>query len=67
MADVAERPEERRRYAVRNRIVLVMRRQPSNQAMERTADRSALTFQMTSTLSLRATRAFVRRRSSCSR
>ena len=35
--------------------------------MERTADRCALTFEMTSTSSLRATRALVRRRSSCSR
>jgi GNAT superfamily N-acetyltransferase len=34
---------------------------------ERTADRCALHFKMTSTHSLRATRAFVRRRSSCSR
>ena len=39
----------------------------SNHAMERTADRSASTFEMTSTLPLRATRALVRRRSSYSR
>jgi hypothetical protein len=39
----------------------------SNQAMERTADRSASTFEMTSTLPLRATRGLVRRRSSYSR
>ncbi len=38
-----------------------------NHAMERTADRSASTFEMTSTLPLRAKRALVRRRSSCSR
>ncbi len=38
-----------------------------NHAMERTADRCAFTFEMTSTLPLRATRALVRRRSSCSR
>ena len=35
--------------------------------MERTSDRCAFTFEMTSTLSPRATRALVRRRSSCSR
>ena len=40
---------------------------PSNQAMERTADRCASTFEMTSTRSQRATRGLVRRRSSCSR
>ena len=39
----------------------------SNHAIERTADRCAFTFEMTSTLPLRATRALVRRRSSCSR
>jgi hypothetical protein len=38
-----------------------------NHAMERTADRCASTFEMTSTLPLRATRAPVRRRSSCYR
>jgi hypothetical protein len=38
-----------------------------NHAMERTADRGTLHFDMTSTLSLRATRALVRRRSSFSR
>jgi hypothetical protein len=38
-----------------------------NQAMERTADRFASTFEMTSTLPFQATRALVRRRSSCSR
>jgi hypothetical protein len=38
-----------------------------NHAMERTADRCAFHFEMTSTHSLRATRALVRRRSSCSR
>jgi hypothetical protein len=38
-----------------------------NQAMERTADRCTLRFEMTKTLSLRATRGSVRRRSSCSR
>ena len=42
-------------------------RKRPNQAMERTADRCAFHFEMTSTLSLRATRAFVRPRSSCSR
>ena len=41
--------------------------EPSNQAMERTADRFAFTFEMTSTLPLRVTRGLVRRRSSCSR
>jgi hypothetical protein len=39
----------------------------SNHAMERTEDRCAFTFEMTSTLPLRAARALVRRRSSCSR
>ena len=39
----------------------------SNHAMERTADRCALHFEMTSTPSPRATRGLVRRRSSCSR
>ena len=39
----------------------------SNHAMERTADRCAITFEMTSTHSLRATRGLVRRRSSYSR
>src|SRR5262249_17233821 len=34
----------------------------SNHAMERTPDRCAITFEMTSTLSARATRALVRRR-----
>jgi TonB family protein len=38
-----------------------------NQAMERTADRCTFTFKMISTLPLQATRALVRRRSSCSR
>ena len=38
-----------------------------NHAMERTSDRFVSTFEMTSTLPLRATRALVRRRSSCSR
>jgi hypothetical protein len=42
-------------------------RQPSNQAMERTPDRRALTFEMTSTHLPRATCGLVRRRSSCSR
>jgi hypothetical protein len=42
-------------------------RQPSNHAMERTSDRSASTFAMTSTPSPQATRALVRRRSSYSR
>src|SRR6185437_861965 len=41
--------------------------QRPNHAMERTAERSASTFEMTSTLPLRATRAVVRHRSSCSR
>ena len=39
----------------------------SNYAMERTADRCALDFDMTSALQLRATRGLVRRRTSCSR
>ena len=38
-----------------------------NHAMERTSDRCAFTFEMTSTLSLQATRGLVRRRSSYSR
>jgi hypothetical protein len=46
---------------------LVMDRATSNHAMERTADRRTISFEMTSTLSLRATRAVVRRRSSYSR
>jgi hypothetical protein len=37
-------------------------RERSNHAMERTADRCVFTFQMTSTPSVRATRAIVRRR-----
>src|SRR5438552_2165253 len=41
--------------------------QRPNHAMERTADRCASTFEMTSTLSLRETRGLVRHRSSCSR
>src|SRR6266542_6237260 len=42
-------------------------RQPPNHAMERTADRSEFTFEMSSTLPVRATRALIRRRSSYSR
>jgi hypothetical protein len=38
-----------------------------NHAMERTPDRCASTFEMTSTFQLPATRGLVRRRSSCSR
>jgi hypothetical protein len=41
--------------------------EPSNHAMERTADRSVLHFEMTSTLQTRATRGLGARRSSCSR
>jgi hypothetical protein len=43
------------------------RRERPNQAMERTADSCASTFEITSTLPLQTTRALVRRRSSCSR
>src|SRR5256885_6034347 len=39
--------------------------QRPNHAMERTTDRCAVTFEMTSTPPLRAPRALVRRRSSC--
>ena len=42
-------------------------RMTPNHAMERTTDRCAFTLEMTSTLSPRATRGLVRRRSSCSR
>jgi hypothetical protein len=43
------------------------RRRRSNQAMERTADRCTLHFEMTSTFPLEPTRAPIRRRSPCSR
>jgi hypothetical protein len=45
----------------------VIRPKKPNHAMERTSDLCAFTFEMTSTPSLQATRALVRRRSSCSR
>jgi hypothetical protein len=44
-----------------------LHRKTLNHAMERTPDRSASTFEMTSTFSPRATLALVGRRSSCSR
>jgi len=46
---------------------MAMKPEKPNHAMERTADRRTLDSEMIPTLPLRATRALVRRRSSCSR
>ena len=51
----------------RRAMTFLYSRVRSNHAMERTPDRCALHFDMTSTPPLRAARALVRRRSSCSR